>query len=100
MSTFGSLLMSANKSGISANLTGPYGKSPMTASVYASFDPALIGFPVVKEGPSGALLSGVVGSPLLQAIAVVATHVARHNMERTRSIETSGGRVVEECVRK
>src|SRR5262245_48099320 len=60
-STFGSELIRSTRSGNSASLTAPYGVSPMTATVYSSLDPSLIGFPVVNDAPAGAT-SGVTGA--------------------------------------
>src|SRR5258706_1417797 len=71
-STLGSAFICAIKSGSSASLAAPYGVSPMTATVYGSRDPMLIGCPVVCDG---AAPLGDTGVSLAHPARV--THVAR-----------------------
>src|SRR5215510_9386134 len=57
-STLGSLLIRSMRSGRESNFAAPYGISPMTASVYGSLEPRLIGLPMVIDGAGAAVRSG------------------------------------------
>src|SRR3954467_11749664 len=59
-STFGSELIRSINMGIESRLAGPYGMSPITASVNGFADPLLSGLPTLSNGAAGAMArSGV-----------------------------------------